>query len=247
MLQGKITFVTGSTRGIGWETAQLFAQQGAVVILNSRANQPLLDDRIAELQSRFAATALGFCSDAADSAAVKACYVEIFKRFKRLDVLVNNAGTMQDNLLGMIAEPMVDESLAVNVKGPLFHLQEASRLMARNKSGAIINVSSIVGSRGKEGQAVYSSAKAALLGLTRSAAKELAPKGIRVNAVTPGLIQTDLVKDLPAAKYAEALSGIRMGRAGQPEEVAKVILFLASDLASYVTGQAIGVDGGMVL
>jgi 3-oxoacyl-[acyl-carrier protein] reductase len=247
MLDGKITFVTGSTRGIGWATAQLFAQHGAVVILNSRANQQLLDERVAELRSRFAATAIGFCADASETAAVKACYAEIFKQFKRLDVLVNNAGIMQDSVLGMISEPLVDRSLAVNVKGPLFHLQEASRLMTRNKSGAIINVSSIIGSAGKEGQAVYSATKAALLGLTKSAAKELGPKGIRVNAVTPGLIQTELVKDLPAAKLAEALAGIKMGRAGQPEDVAKVILFLASDLASYVTGQVIGVDGGMIL
>jgi 3-oxoacyl-[acyl-carrier protein] reductase len=225
----------------------LFAQHGAAVILNSRANQQLLDERIAELRSRFAVTAAGFCVDASHTPAVQACYVEIFKQFKRLDVLVNNAGIMQDNVLGMIAEPLVDHSLAVNVRGPLFHLQEASRLMARNRSGSIINVSSIIGSFGKEGQVVYSATKAALLGLTKSAAKELAPKGIRVNAVTPGFIQTELLKDLPAAKLAEALAGIKMGRVGQPEDVAKVILFLASDLASYVTGQVIGVDGGMIL
>ena len=247
MLQGKVTFITGSTRGIGWAAAQLFAKHGAVVILNSRTNQPLLDERMAELRSRFGATVSGFCLDAADTAAVKACYAEIFKQFRRLDVLVNNAGIMQDFVLGMIPESAVDDSLAVNVKGALFHLQEASHLMARNKSGAIINVSSIIGSHGKEGQAVYSSTKAALLGLTKSAAKELAPKGIRVNAVTPGFIQTDLVKDLPEAKLVEALSAIKMGRVGQPEDVAKVILFLACDLASYVTGQVIGVDGGMIL
>jgi 3-oxoacyl-[acyl-carrier protein] reductase len=119
--------------------------------------------------------------------------------------------------------------------------------MGRNRSGSIINISSIIGSRGKEGQAVYSTTKAGIIGLTLSAAKELAPKGIRVNAVTPGFIQTDLLKDLPAQKLAEAVAGIKMGRVGQPEDVAKAILFLASDMAGYVTGQVLGVDGGMVL
>jgi 3-oxoacyl-[acyl-carrier protein] reductase len=119
--------------------------------------------------------------------------------------------------------------------------------MARNRSGSIINVSSIVGVKGKEGQAVYSTTKAGIIGLTLSAAKELASNGIRVNAVTPGLIQTDLLKDVPEQKLAEALDGVKMGRIGEPKDVANVIVFLASDLAGYVTGQAIGVDGGMIL
>ena len=119
--------------------------------------------------------------------------------------------------------------------------------MGRNRSGSIINLSSIIGSSGKDGQVVYSTTKAAILGMTRSAAKELAPKGIRVNAVAPGLIHTDLLKTLPEQKLADAISGIRMGRAGEPEDVAKAILFLASDLSTYVTGQVLGVDGGMIL
>ena len=247
MLAGKIALITGSTRGIGWATAEAFAENGATVILNGRSSQEALESRAAEIRLRFGTPCLGICSDVSDPAAVKVCYLEIFKQFKRLDVLVNNAGIMQDALLGMIPETLVRNSLAVNLLGPICHLQEASRLMARNRSGSIINLSSIIGTRGKEGQAVYSTTKAGLIGLTLSAAKELAPKGIRVNAVTPGLIRTDLLKDVPEQKITEALGSIKMGRMGEPRDVANVIVFLASDLSSYVTGQVLGVDGGMVL
>lgn len=247
LLQGKIAFITGSSRGIGWATARLFAQNGATVIINSRSNQALLDERAAELREAYGVACQGICADVTNAAAVKGCYSEIFKQYRRLDVLVNNAGIMKDTMLGMISEALIQESLATNVTGTLLHLQEASRLMGRNKSGSIVNLSSIIGTHGKSGQAVYSTTKAAILGLTRSAAKELAPKGIRVNAITPGFIQTDLVKDLPPEKLAEATASIQMGRPGQPEDVANVALFLASDLASYVTGQIIGVDGGMIL
>jgi len=246
-MEGKVALITGSTRGIGWATAQAFAKEGCAVILNGHSSQELLDQRVAEIGERFGVKCLGFCSDVSDAVSVKACYAAIFKEFKRLDVLVNNAGIMQDSLLGMIPEPLIRRSLEVNVLGPILHLQEASRLMGRNRGGSIINLTSIIGDKGKEGQVVYSATKAALMGMTRSAAKELAPKGIRVNAVAPGFIQTDLLKDLPAQKLTEAIAGIRMGRAGEPADVARVILFLASDAASYVTGQILGVDGGMVV
>jgi 3-oxoacyl-[acyl-carrier protein] reductase len=247
LLAGKIALVTGSTRGIGWATAEAFAEHGATVILNGRSSQDALDQRVADIRGRFGVPCIGFRADASDAAAVKACYMDIFKQFKRLDILVNNAGIMQDALLGMIPEPLVRQSLEVNLLGPILHLQEASRLMGRNRSGSIINLSSIIGSKGKEGQAVYGATKAGIIGLTLSAAKELAPKGIRVNAVTPGLIKTDLLKDVPEQKMAEALSAVKMGRIGEPKDVANAILFLASDLAAYVTGQVLGVDGGMVL
>jgi 3-oxoacyl-[acyl-carrier protein] reductase len=247
LLAGKIALVTGSTRGIGWATAEAFAEHGAAVILNGRSSQEALDRRVADIRARFAVACSGFYGDVSDAAAVKACYMDIFKQYKRLDILVNNAGIMQDALLGMIPEPLVRKSLEVNLLGSILHLQEASRLMARNRSGSIINLSSIIGSKGKEGQAVYSTTKAGIIGLTLSAAKELAPKGIRVNAVTPGLIKTDLLKDVPEQKMAEALAGVKMGRIGEAKDVANAIVFLASDLAAYVTGQVLGVDGGMVL
>ncbi len=247
LLEGKIALITGSTRGIGWATAEAFAEQGATVIVNGRASREAVDARAAELRERFGAAATGICADVSEAAAVKGCYQEIFRQYKRLDVLVNNAGIMQDALLGMIPEPLIRKSLDVNLLGSMLHLQEASRLMGRNRSGSIVNLSSIVGARGKEGQAVYSTTKAGIIGLTLAAAKELAPQGIRVNAVTPGLIRTDLLRDLPEQKLAEAQAAIRMGRIGEPRDVANAIVFLASDLAAYVTGQVLGVDGGMIL
>jgi 3-oxoacyl-[acyl-carrier protein] reductase len=162
-------------------------------------------------------------------------------------VLVNNAGILQDALLGMIPDAMIRQTIDVNTVGPIYHVQEASRLMARNKSGSIINVTSIIGRFGNEGQAVYGASKAALIGLTLSAAKELARHNIRVNAVAPGFINTDMVKQLTEQKYGERMKSIKMGRIGEPEDVANAILFLASDLSSYVTGQVLGVDGGMLI
>jgi 3-oxoacyl-[acyl-carrier protein] reductase len=246
-LAGKVAFITGSTRGIGWATARAFAEAGASVVLNGCANADALEQRRAEIEREFGVACLGLLADAADVASVKNCYSQIFSRFKRLDVLVNNAGVLQEGMLGMIPETTVRRSLEVNILGAVSHIQEACRLMARNKSGSIINMSSIMGRNGVEGLSVYCATKAALLGLTFSAAKELASKNIRVNAVAPGFIETDMSRAMPEAMYAKRLASVKMGRAGTPEEVAQTVLFLASDLSRYVTGQVLGVDGGMLI
>lgn len=246
-LEGKIAFITGSTRGIGWATAQALSNEGAAVILNGRGDPQSVEARARELHGQSGRETIGLVFDAADPAEIKKAYQEIFKRYKRLDVLVNNAGVMKNAVIGMMSAEMLSETFAVNTIAVAHHVQEASRLMARNKSGAIVNLASIAGASGSEGQLAYSASKSALLGLTRSAAKELAPKGIRVNAVAPGMIDTDLLKALPQEKIQERLNSIRMGRLGTAAEVANVICFLCSDLASYVTGQVLGVDGGMVL
>lgn len=246
-LEGKVALVTGSTRGIGWAAARALAAQGATVALNGQSSQETLDERAAEITREFGVNCFGLLSNVSDAASVKSCYSQIFSKTKRLDILVNNAGILQEGLLGMIPEASIRQALEVNVLGAILHLQEASRLMARNKSGSIVNLTSIMGIAGAEGLSVYSATKAALIGLTRSAAKELAPKGIRVNAVAPGFIATDMTRNMPEKAYEQRLASVKLGRIGQPEEVADVILFLASDLSRYVTGQVLGVDGGMVV
>jgi 3-oxoacyl-[acyl-carrier protein] reductase len=247
MLNGKIAFVTGSTRGIGWATAKALAQHGATVILNGAHDRELLDSRVRELTAEFGIESCGLLANAADPAEVKRCYADIFRWHKRLDVLVNNAGVLRDALLGMASEELVQSVIGTNTLGPIYHLQEAARLMSRRRAGSIINISSIIARVGNEGQAVYASSKAALLGLTYSAAKELAPLNIRVNAIAPGFIRTDMTKALPEKKYAERIASIKMGRIGEPEDVANAVLFFSSDLSSYVTGQVLGVDGAMLV
>jgi 3-oxoacyl-[acyl-carrier protein] reductase len=247
ILEGKICFVTGSTRGIGWAVAQEFARQGGTIILNGRSAGGVLEERRRQLEAEFSKPVAGLAADVTDSAAVKSCYQEIFKLFRRLDVLVNNAGILQDALLGMISEPTIRSVIDTNLVGSLRHLQEAARLMGRAKSGSIVNVSSVIGRVGNEGQTVYAASKAGVIGMTLAAAKELAPKNIRVNAVAPGFIDTDMTRQLPPDKYKLRMAGIRMNRIGTPEEVARVIAFLASDMSSYVTGQVVGVDGGMIV
>ncbi len=247
MLKDKVAFITGSTRGIGWATAKVFAQQGAKLIINGHSDQNLLDQRVAEIKNTYGVECTGILCDVSDTPALKTCYQDIFKLHKRLDILVNNAGILHDALLGMISSEDIERSFKVNAISVLENLQQAARLMSRHNNGAIVNVASIIAVRGNAGQSLYAASKSAVLGLTLAAAKELAPQGIRVNAVAPGLIDTDLVQALPPQIITERLTGVRMGRIGSPEEVANAILFLSSDLASYVTGQVLGVDGGIII
>jgi len=247
LLAGKVAFITGSTRGIGWATAELFAEHGATLVLNSRANRDRLEECVADLHKRFGVPVNGLLCDVANPKAVRGAFQEIFKAQKRLDVLVNNAGILDDALLGMISTEAADRTFATNALSVLHCMQFAARLMARNRAGSIVNLSSIIGVTGNAGQVAYAGSKAAVLGMSRSAAKELASTGIRVNAVAPGFIDTDMARQLPPEKFQERLASIKMGRIGSPREVASVILFLASDLSTYVTGQVIGVDGGMLI
>ncbi|KGR76479.1 3-oxoacyl-ACP reductase [Ureibacillus sinduriensis BLB-1 = JCM 15800] len=246
IVSNKSIFITGATRGIGYATAIQAAKQGWTVIINGREEERLNEVK-QELVSSYDVDVHTLIYDVTDNNSIKNAFVWIKKNIGHLDVLVNNAGVLDDALLGMINQKQVSNTIAINIEAVIYHMQYASRLMMKQKFGSIVNVSSIIGRTGNAGQTVYGASKAAVIGATYSAAKELAPYNIRVNAVAPGFIETDMTKQLSEEKFAQRLSEIKMGRIGKAEEVANTILFLASDLSSYVTGQVIGVDGGMVI
>lgn len=247
MLEGKIAIVTGSTRGIGWAIARVFAQHGCSIVLNGRRDETALSHRLEELKTEFPREHSAYLCDVADINSVKNFYLQVLNKYKKIDVLVNNAGIMEDSLIGTITQSLIDKIYAVNVKGVINNLQYASKLMLRKKSGSIINLTSIIGTNGNTGQVVYGSSKSAVIGITLSASKELAPSGIRVNAIAPGFIETEMIKNVPKEKYDSIVNNIKMGRIGQPTDIANSALFFASDLSAYVTGQILGVDGGMLI
>lgn len=242
LLTGKVALVTGAARGIGNKTVERFAEEGAVVYATDRT-EGSLDDFAVATSNRFNTKIVPLYFDVTDEAASKKAIMQIRKEQGRLDVLVNNAGIMRDNVIGMIGTQLIQDVFAVNVFSVISMIQLANKLMSRQKSGSIINISSIVGVEGAAGQLVYSASKGAVASLTKAAAKELAPNGIRVNAVAPGLINTGLLQAIGDAKIQENLKNVKMGRLGEPIDVANVILFLASDLSGYVTGEIIGIDG----
>lgn len=246
-LDGKVAFVTGAARGIGFATASVLAAAGAAVVLGGRNPESLAAAAERIRSGMPEARLLPLVCDVADEESVKHAFQSIFREFKRLDVLVANAGVLDDALIGMVTVKQIEKVFGANTFGVLYCAQYASRLMARNGGGSIVALSSIIGTNGNVGQAVYGGSKAAVIGITKSLAKELAPQNIRVNAIAPGFIDTDMARSIPEEKFAERLASIKMGRIGSAEEVANAILFLASDMSSYVTGQILGVDGGMLI
>jgi len=246
-LDEHVAIVTGGSKGIGYAIATSLAKHGAHVIIVGRSDTEKLNVIAKNLSDEFKVRVIGVSGDVGETSTATRVVKIAHSEFKRLDVMVNNAGVLLDGLIGMISEKAIDQTLATNVKGVLSFTQASARLMERNGSGSIINMSSIMGRRGNRGQLVYAASKAAVIGATLSAAKELAPKGIRVNAIAPGYIHTEMTQSVDKNIDAERRASIGMGRIGQPDDVANLVLFLASDLSSYVTGQTIGVDGCMLV
>ncbi|GLY36628.1 3-oxoacyl-ACP reductase [Amycolatopsis sp. NBRC 101858] len=240
-LSGRVALVTGGTRGIGLATVRALVDAGATVVLTGR------DEARAKEAASAAGAAAGLALDVTDAKAVSSLVRGVAKEHGKLDVVVANAGIMEDALLGMIREELVDTTLSTNVAGTLHTVQAAARAMMRKKTGSIVVLASIVGEYGSAGQTVYAASKAAVANIARSAAKELGRSGIRVNAVAPGVIETDLTAGLSEDAKAENAGKTPLGRLGRAEDVANAIRFLVGDEASFITGQVLGVDGGLVL
>jgi 3-oxoacyl-[acyl-carrier protein] reductase len=239
-LRGRVALVTGAARGIGAATARAFAEAGARIAL--------LDRDGAGLETVAGETGgLAYAADVTDAAAVARVAGEIVARWGRLDVLVNNAGIVRDAALAEVTEADWAATLDVNLRGPMICARAAVPHMKANGFGRILSATSIVARSGNYGQTAYTASKAGIIGLTRTWARELGPKGITANAVAPGFIDTEMVKTVPPKVMAEVVARTPAGRMGRPEEVAGVYLFLASDLASFVNGAVVGVDGGLLL
>ncbi len=239
--------VTGGSRGIGLAVAEKLATAGMNLILVGRSEQTALQKVAEEIASRHDRRVLTVSGDVGKPETAQKAARLAFSEFRRLDALVNNAGILDDALIGMISEDSIDTTLSTNIKGVINFTQSSARLMERGGGGSIVNVSSIIGRFGNTGQIVYGASKAAVIGATLSAAKELASRQIRVNAVAPGYIATDMIKNIDKETDQQRRDSIGMGRIGQPGDVANAVLFLVSDLSSYVTGQVLGVDGAMLV
>jgi 3-oxoacyl-[acyl-carrier protein] reductase len=244
--EGKTALVTGGSRGLGRAVCLELAKGGANVVLCYAGNEAAAQETVREIEA-LGAKALAIRCDVSDAAQVDALVKAAVETFGRIDILVNNAGITRDNLLMRMSEADFDAVISTNLKGTFLCMKAVSRLMLKQRYGRIVNLSSVVGLRGNAGQVNYAASKAGVVGMTKSLAKELASRGVTVNAVAPGFIETDMTAALTDAARAAAQGSIPMNRLGAPEDVAKAAAFLASDDAAYITGQVLAVDGGMAM
>ena len=246
LLGGKVAIITGASRGIGRATAVQLAKEGAKVVINYAGNQNAAEETLSLVKAA-GGEAIMIQADVADSQQVAQLIKATMDAFGRIDILVNNAGITRDNLLVLMKEEDWDAVINTNLKGIFNCTKAVFRVMMKQKSGKIINMSSVVGIMGNAGQINYAAAKAGVIGFTKSAAKEFASRGITVNAIAPGYIATDMSAAIPEQAKAEMAEKIPLKRLGSPEDIAAAVLFLASDAANYITGQTLNVDGGMVM
>ncbi|USG68396.1 3-oxoacyl-[acyl-carrier-protein] reductase [Brevibacillus ruminantium] len=246
MMTGKTALVTGASRGIGRAIALALAEAGANVVVNYSGSEAAAAETVAKVKE-LGRDAIMVRANVSNAEEVNEMFKTALDHFGSIDILVNNAGITRDNLLMRMKEEEWDDVIAINLKGVFNCIKAATRPMMKQRSGRIINITSIVGVMGNPGQANYVAAKAGVIGLTKTTARELASRGITVNAVAPGFIDTDMTAALPEEVKSSMMGQIPLGRFGQAEDIARVVLFLASDAAGYMTGQTLHVDGGMYM
>lgn len=245
MLQNKIVLITGAAKGIGKAIAELFASEGARLVLTGR-NVEALQTLTASIPPH-ADGHLVYSMDVREIDSIRQVFEALSAQKIYIDCIVNNAGIMKDATLQMVKPELIRDIYDTNVYGTILPTQYALKSFLRKRGGSVINMTSIIGTNGNLGQTIYGSSKTAIIGFTKSLSKELASLNVRVNAIAPGFIDTDMTKNMDPKFYEKNLQAIGMRRIGKPEDVARVALFLASDLSAYVTGQVIGVDGGMII
>ena len=246
LLDGKVALVTGASRGIGRAIAVRLASEGAKVAINYAGNTAKAEEVKAEIEKN-GSEAILVQADISSAEAVDAMIEKVTEAFGQIDILVNNAGITRDGLLMRMKDEDFEAVINTNLKGVFYCTKAVSKLMMKKRSGRIVNMASVVGLMGNAGQANYAAAKAGVISFSKSAAKELAARGINVNVVAPGFIATDMTAAMTDKAKEATLAGIPLKRMGQPEDVANAVLFLVSDYASYITGQIVNVDGGMVM
>jgi len=246
MLGNKIAVVTGAARGIGRAIAFALAAEGAVVIVNYNGSAAKAAEVVKEI-TQAGGKAESFACNVADGAAVEGLFTEVLKKYGRIDILVNNAGITKDGLLMRMTEDDFTQVIDINLKGTFHCTKAAVKVMLKQRAGRIINISSVSGVIGNAGQVNYSASKAGVIGLTKSVAREVASRGITVNAVAPGFIETEMTEVLPENVKTAVTAQIPLKHFGKPEDIAAAVAFLASDRGGYITGQVICVDGGMAM
>ena len=246
MAEGKIALVTGAAKGIGRAIALALAAEKVTVVVNYNGSKERAEAVVEEIKA-LGADGYAYQCNVADTEATRLMVKEIFDRYGRLDILVNNAGITRDNLIMKMSEEDFDAVIAANLKGCFNTIKAVSRQMLKQRAGRIINITSVSGILGNVGQANYAASKAGIIGLTKTMARELASRNITVNAVAPGFIDTDMTQAMTEGAKEATLAQIPLKRMGQPEDIAETVAFLASEKASYITGQIISVDGGMAI